>query len=271
VAILGIAIVIAIWWLDRLAPEEFRFGFLFLLPVGAVAWWSDARAALLCAALAAAALVSNDLTVDLGTPPTARAWNEFTRVVTVFAVAGLITFVRASSDRARSDSERAFRLAITDPLTGLYNRRYLDDQLARIHAMTMRNKRPYALLALDVDDFKEINDTYGHSKGDAALVLLAADIRQVTRAGDIAVRTGGDEFVILLPEGTAAEAAALAKRILQVVSQRSSPQEVRSVSAGVVESREFLAPEGLLAEADQLVYQSKRVGGGRISMSDAAL
>ena len=191
--------------------------------------------------------------------------------MTLVAVGLVITTVRASSERARIDSERAFRLAITDPLTGLYNRRYLDDQLARLHALATRSKRPYSLVALDVDDFKEINDTFGHSKGDAALVLLADDIRRVTRAGDIAVRIGGDEFVILLSEGTTQDAVALAKRLQQVVGQRSAAQEIRSLSAGVVEWREFLAPDGLLAEADQLVYQSKRIGGGRISITDAAL
>ena len=91
------------------------------------------------------------------------------------------------------------------------------------------------------------------------------------RAIDRSSALRGDEFVILLTEGTAEDAVALAKRLQQVVAQRSSSQEIRSLSAGVVEWREFLAPDGLLAEADQLVYQSKRIGGGRISVTDAAL
>src|SRR5919201_4076802 len=109
IAIVGVALIIAIWWVDRFTPEEFRFGFVFMLPVAIVAWWCSRRVALACAALAAVALLSNDLAVssDANAPRAAVAWNEFTRVVTLFAVALVITSVRASSERARIDSERA--------------------------------------------------------------------------------------------------------------------------------------------------------------------
>jgi diguanylate cyclase (GGDEF)-like protein len=261
----GLAAVVAIWWADRLTPDDFRFGFIYILPVCAVAWWGPPRAAVACAALAALGLVTNDLTVRPGAAPIAIAWNEFTRIVTMFAIAFLIIYVRAFSERARNYSAETFRLAITDPLTGLYNRRYLDDQLVRIHATAARSGRPYALLAMDVDEFKLVNDTYGHSKGDAALVVFADDLRSVVRAGDIAVRTGGDEFVVVLPEATASDAEALAHRVERALTRRAKPQEIRRVSAGVVEWRPHVGPEDLLAEADQLVYQSKRVGGGTIS------
>ena len=271
VAVVGFALVLGIWWADGLTPDDFRFGFLYMFPIAGVAWWGPRRAALACAALAAICLVSNDLAAGPAFPPSALVWNEFTRIVTMFAVALLIIYVRVTSERVRSYSEQAFRMAITDPLTGLYNRRYLDDQLARIHATATRAQRPYAVVALDIDDFKLINDTYGHTKGDAALVMFAQDLRRVIRAGDIAVRTGGDEFVVVLSEATAAEATTLAKRLQRTLAERKSPQEVRSVSAGVVEWRSTLGPDGLLAEADQLVYQSKRVGGGSISTPATAL
>ena len=265
VAVAGLAAVAAIWWAERLTPDDFRFGFIYIIPVCAVAWWGPPRAAIACAALAAVGLVTNDLTVRPGAPAIAVAWNEFTRIVTMLAIALLIIYVRASSERVRTQSAETFRMAITDPLTGLYNRRYLDDQLARVHATAVRIQRPYALLVMDVDEFKLVNDTYGHAKGDAALVAFAEDLRSVVRAGDIAVRIGGDEFVVVLPEARAGDAEALAKRVQSALTRRTKPQEIRSVSAGIVEWHQFAGPEDLLAEADQLVYQSKRVGGGTIS------
>jgi diguanylate cyclase (GGDEF)-like protein len=270
IAVAGLAAVGVIWWAERSTPDDFRFGFIYILPVCAVAWWGAPRAAIACAALAAVGLVTNDLTVRPGAPAIAVAWNEFTRIVTMFAIALLIIYVRASSERVRTQSAETFRMAITDPLTGLYNRRYLDDQLARVHATAVRIQRPYALLVMDVDEFKLVNDTYGHAKGDAALVAFADDLRRVVRAGDIAVRIGGDEFVVVLPEASAGDAEALAKRVHNALTRRTKPQEIRSVSAGIVEWHQFVGPDDLLAEADQLVYQSKRVGGGTISRPSTA-
>jgi diguanylate cyclase (GGDEF)-like protein len=265
IAVAGVAAVLLIWWADRLSPADFRFGFLYILPVCVVAWWSSPRAAIACAALAAVGLVTNDLTVRPGAPAIAVAWNEFTRVVTLFAVGALTIYVRNSSERVRTQSAKTFRMAITDELTGLYNRRYLDDQLARVHATAVRSQRPYALLAMDVDDFTVVNDTYGHVKGDAALAAFAEDLRSVIRDSDIAVRIGGDEFLVVMPEAGMSDAEALAKRVQKTLTRRTTPQEIRSVSAGVVEWRSHVGPEILLAEADQLVYQGKRLGGGTIT------
>jgi len=265
VAAAGLAVVLGIWWADRLTPDDFRFGFLYILPVCAVAWWSSPRVAIACAALAAVGLVTNDLTVRPGAAAIAVAWNEFTRIVTMFATALLIIYVRTSSERIRTESAETFRMAITDELTGLYNRRYLDDQLARMHATAVRSQRPYALLAMDVDDFKLVNDTYGHGKGDAALAAFADDLRSVIRASDIAVRIGGDEFLVVIANAGVADAEALAKRVQKALTRRTKPQEIHSVSAGVVEWRPHVGPEILLAEADQLVYQGKRLGGGTVS------
>jgi diguanylate cyclase (GGDEF)-like protein len=258
----SLASVVLIWWTERLtAPDDFRFGFVYLFPVAAAAWWGLPRAALACAAVAAAGLVFNDLTFRPGAAPIATAWNEFTRVVTMFAIALLVISLRRSSERVRSYSEETFRMAITDPLTGLYNRRYLDDQLARLHETATRSRRPYVLVAMDVDGFKTINDTFGHSIGDRALAAFAEDLRGVMRAGDFAVRTGGDEFVVVLPEGTVGDGAAFAERLNRLLKTRVNPREIRSVSVGVVAWRLYAGPTDLLTEADQLVYESKRAGG----------
>jgi diguanylate cyclase (GGDEF)-like protein len=267
----GFAFLFLIWWAERLtAPDDFRFGFVYLFPVAAVAWWGPRRAAIVCAGLAAIGLVANDLAYRAVASPLANVWNEFTRIVTILAIALSLMQVRILSERARHSSERAFQMAITDPLTGLYNRRYLSDQLQRLHASAVRTRRGYALIAIDADDFKSINDSFGHAVGDKALISLAQDLRTAIRAGDMAVRVGGDEFVAVLPDAELNDAVGVAHRLRQRVASRTSPQEIRSVSAAVVSWRLYTSPDDLLIEADQLVYESKRAGGGVVKTPSTA-
>ena len=163
------------------------------------------------------------------------------------------------------DAARAFRLAVTDPLTGLYNRHYLNEQLERVHPGAVRHRRPYALLALDLDGLKRINDVAGHAAGDAALVAFAQQLKQAVRADDVAVRTGGDEFVVLLPDASVRDAVALAERLQAQMDVAGGGNLVRGVSAGAVEWTLYSTPAALIAEADRLVYDSKRYGGGRVT------
>lgn len=260
-----LAATLAIWVLDTVAEEDLRFGFVYMLPLAASAWWGTRRVALVCATVASFALVANDLTLRPGPTLFVNLWNEFTRVTTFYAIVLVISAVRHSAERMRVESERAFRLAVTDQLTGLYNRHYLMEQLARIHPAAVRHQRPYALLAIDLDGFKRINDVGGHTAGDEALASFAEQLRAAARADDILVRSGGDEFVVLQPEATEADAAALAERLNATLAVAGGIRRVGSVSAGAVAWRPYVTPAVLLAEADRLVYESKRRGGGRVS------
>ena len=214
--------------------------------------------------------MANDLTLRADPTLLATVWNEFTRVTTFFAIALLISALRHSSEKLRTDAARAFRLAVTDPLTGLYNRHYLNEQLERVHPAAARHRRPYALLALDLDGFKRINDTAGHAAGDAALVAFAQQLKRVVRADDVAVRTGGDEFVVLLPDASVRDAVALAERLQALMGAAGGGDLVRAVSAGAVEWTLYSTPAALIAEADRLVYDSKRYGGGRVTSAAQA-
>lgn len=265
VAVVCLAGIAGLWFADALAGQDVRFGFLYMFPVAASGWWGTRRLALMCATAASVALVSTDLAFRAGPSPLVNVWNEFTRATTLYAIALLLGTARHSAERVRTESERAFRLAVTDQLTGLYNRHYLDEQLARIHPAAARHHRPYALLALDLDGFKQINDTAGHAAGDAALIAFTQQLKAVARADDIAVRTGGDEFVVLLPEATVADAIALSERLLGAMSGIAGRYLIRGVSAGAVEWTPYVTAADLIAEADRLVYESKRRGGGRVT------
>lgn len=265
---LATAVIATIWILDRLtAPDDFRFSFVYMFPLAAGVWWSSRRGALVCATVAALAVLSNDLTLRASSTLLANLWNEFTRAVTLFAMALVIVSFRASSERLRSHSEQAFRLAITDPLTGLYNRRYLEEQLGHIHAMATRMRRPYALLALDLDNMKHVNDTFGHAAGDDAIRSFADELRAAIRAGDLAVRMGGDEFIVVLPEAQTPEAVSLAQRLRHRLHENKDLRHATSASMGIASWRLYAKIEDLLAEADRFVYESKRAGGDRVSVA----
>jgi diguanylate cyclase (GGDEF)-like protein len=172
-------------------------------------------------------------------------------------VADFAAVVALALDNARTRCELE-RLATTDELTGLANRRQFLLQLQRELASAIRYGSPLSLLLLDLDNFKLINDTYGHSAGDHALQLVAGKLEGCLRAPDLVARLGGDEFGVLLPRTTAAAAEVLASRLGDGVSQLPLPCPLR-VSIGWSTLKGDDASE-LLEEADRCLYRAKRGG-----------
>lgn len=160
----------------------------------------------------------------------------------------------------------------TDALTGVYNRRYLDRRLQEEFARARRYSLPLAVLLIDLDHFKTVNDLYGHPAGDAALAALAKLLHSNLRATDILARYGGDEFMVITVNTTGEQAYILAERLRRcaedceiVVSARgreSVPEKI-SLSIGVACCVDIGDVQGLVDEADRMMYRAKETGRNR--------
>ena len=175
------------------------------------------------------------------------------------------------AQRAGPTSEYAQRfrearqLADLDALTGLHNRRYFHETLAREVARAHRYNRDLALVVFDLDDFKAINDQIGHLAGDGVLADAAARVRDVVRTADIACRVGGDEFAVVLPESTLRDAEQLYRRIQHAVSAQPIGEVGHIVfSAGVAELRPEDDAVAFFQRADDALYRTKEAGKGQI-------
>jgi diguanylate cyclase (GGDEF)-like protein len=169
--------------------------------------------------------------------------------------------------------ERLTNLSETDSLTGLYNRRGLSQQMATELARWRRYRQPLAVVLVDLDGLKRINDRYGHTVGDAALRQVAAAIRAERREGDISARWGGDEFAILATNTPSQSALALAERLRHVISASRAPRPL-TASFGIAalegtDDRDQLNPAMLLQAADVALYDAKKRGGNAVAIARA--
>ncbi len=180
------------------------------------------------------------------------------------------------ADRLRHNVQLSLEMAITDQLTGLHNRRYMSRHLDTMLVNAKRNERPLAFVIMDVDHFKQVNDTHGHDIGDEVLKEFAARIAANTRGIDLACRYGGEEFVVAMPDTDIAFATNIAERLRQSIEttpiriSRDPGQINITISIGIArcEGREDTA-EALLHRADQALYRAKRTGRNKV-VADAA-
>jgi diguanylate cyclase (GGDEF)-like protein len=163
----------------------------------------------------------------------------------------------------------ARQLADLDALTGLHNRRYFHETLARECSRAHRYDRKLALVVVDIDDFKSINDRIGHLSGDSVLAAVAERVQSVVRSADVACRVGGDEFAVILPESSTADAEQLYRRIQFAVGSRPlGPFERIRLSAGLAELQPEDDAKTLFERADEALYRAKESGKGRFSAAD---
>jgi diguanylate cyclase (GGDEF)-like protein len=171
---------------------------------------------------------------------------------------------RANLERKAGKYEQ---LSITDPLTGLLNRRYLQERLAEEINRSRRHGYPMSFMMIDVDEFKAYNDNFLHTAGDKVLQLLAHCIKDCLRGADVASRYGGEEFSILLPQTSLTEAVAIAERIREKVATTDFPNRRVTVSIGVAAyANDLRTPEELISAADKALYQAKHKGRNNVQV-----
>jgi len=171
-------------------------------------------------------------------------------------------------ERLKAELELVNKLVREDQLTGALNRRGLDDTLLRESARADRAKAPMCIALIDLDNFKKVNDTFGHQAGDAVLVHLVGIIKETLRSNDLIGRYGGEEFMLILPDARIDEAVAVMNRLQRRLAERplawgAAKLEV-TFSAGLALRRPGDSEVTLINQADQALYEAKRVGKNRI-------
>ncbi|HZP66748.1 MAG TPA: GGDEF domain-containing protein [Rudaea sp.] len=183
----------------------------------------------------------------------------------IFPAVGTLGFLLMCSSRLYQELERQ---ATVDALTGINNRRTLDELAGRAIAAAHRHKRSLAVLLIDADHFKRINDVHGHEVGDDALRCICAALKRGLRAEDLFGRLGGEEFVVVLPDADETAALASAERLRQAVEQAEFSAERRAVPLRISIGVAIDAPDddfaSLLRRADQALYAAKRAGRNRV-------
>jgi diguanylate cyclase (GGDEF)-like protein len=172
----------------------------------------------------------------------------------------LFEYVRNKESELRDNISNLQKLVVTDPLTGVYNRRYLFERLTAEVARAKRSATPISVIMLDIDSFKSYNDKHGHLTGDVLLQTIAQTIRGALRQEDVVVRYGGDEFAVILTGADARSARITAERLRNAVKSVGM-----SISLGVVTyPQDALVAEELLKRADYFLLAAKAAGKNRV-------
>ena len=179
------------------------------------------------------------------------------------------------SDHLRALLQSSIEMAVVDALTGLNNRRYLEAQLKTLLGNAASRGNPMSLMILDIDHFKQINDTYGHDVGDEVLKGFASRVKKTIRHGDILCRLGGEEFIVVLPDTNIEVAELVAERVRNAVASMSFPVETGgrsipvTVSVGLADRGRDIDAGVLLKRADVALYRSKSSGRNRVTAQAA--
>lgn len=229
----------------------------------------------ICIVLPPDAREAGPMALDLGASDLLKA--QFDPEETALRLSAQIRRKR-QTERLRNQLRSGLRLAVSDPLTGLYNRRYAEPHLARIAERARETGKSYAVMVLDLDRFKEINDTWGHAAGDAVLVEVARRLRDNMRPVDLLARIGGEEFVVAMPEAKLGTARLAAERLCRVIEGDpiSLPGGAGTVKVtisiglalndGTPETDGTEGAEQIMRRADRALLAAKSAGRNKVNV-----
>lgn len=258
-AIAGL-LILFVGLFDYLSGEEMSFSLFYLLPIAVSAWYGSERLGLVFCLVSAAVWFSVEAwSGRVYSYAFTAYWNAFVRLAFFVIASGLLTQVRRTLDEERKWANR-------DGLTGLTNARAFRERCANYVSLCRRYRHPLTLAYIDVDNFKTVNDEYGHNAGDDLLRRIAAVLTNRLRETDVIGRLGGDEFAVVLPEIDAVQAQTLMRSLheeLHAAAQaRGWPV---GFSIGVALFRTLPEdPAEVIARADELMYRVKKSGKNRI-------
>jgi len=249
-------LVAAVAALDHATGEELSFSIFYLLPISVASWYGGRHAGLAVGILSAVSWLAIDLIG--GHPYSSRIipfWNAGVRLGFFVLTAHLLS-------RLKDHLNRESRMARADGLTGTLNSRAFRESAGSLFGLAARHKRPLVLAYLDLDNFKTVNDTFGHAEGDRAIKTVADALLASVRSTDLVGRLGGDEFAILLPETTGAGARTVIAKVRESLTRavRGGKWSIGFSIGIAVFTVPPKDPEEAIKRADALMYHVKNTG-----------
>jgi diguanylate cyclase (GGDEF)-like protein len=261
----GLLGVLAVGLADYLTGTELAFSLFYLVPIMLVAWFSGGKAGLAFSLVSAVAWFTADtLSGQTYSRPIIPFWNAGIRLSFFLVVTLLLTALK------HLENERG--LARLDELTGAANRRHFFEVAQAELDRSRRYKNPFSIAYIDLDDFKVVNDRWGHRVGDELLCALVKQLRRHLRKTDFLARLGGDEFIILFPETDQPAARTTVAKLQKVLlDEMQAHQWPVTFSIGILTCRDSsLTPDDLINQADALMYSVKKSGKDDLAFSTLA-
>jgi len=259
IPVIGVSLVMLLGAIDHLTGYEISFSIFYLLPVAFVSWFDKRSHAVIVCILSAATWLWADITSGhIYAQPAIPVWNSIMRL-------GFFLMATFSLSAMKELLEKEQTFARNDFLTGVANSRAFNE-IAKIEIdRSVRFSRPFTIACIDIDNFKQVNDTLGHSEGGKLLQSVAKTIIANTRSIDIVSRLGGDEFAILFPESNEENAkTAINKVQKELLSSVTNDKWPVTFSIGVVTCYKSCNLDELIKEADNLMYTVKESGKNRV-------